>query len=211
MLAIILQALLSLGMLIFGIALYASGRGTFSTYMLIVAGALYLVFEIYQLATYKKRMQKKAAAPEQEQAFIQSNAQPAQNAALAPQTAQAAPQTTPGSGDAAALPKPKNIKLVPAGNTRSGTYKTYLNGNLVGETNARKPLVFSTGVVRNVLSVENAAGEKSFPFFFEVVQDGSGDGTLYIGFDSHQNLIILLSAGMSFSDTMNGIKRLPGD
>ncbi len=197
-LSLVLQALLSVGLIVWGISIYASGNETYRTYLLILAGALWLVFDIYQMATHKKNQAKKQELPEQEKAFVQA------------MNADAPGQDDEHSTDAVSLPTPKLIKLTPAGNARADRFQVFLNGDPVGEASAKSPLVFQTALLKNVLHVENSSGEKSLPFFFEVVQDGSKEGALYIGFDSHNNLIILLSAGMVFSNIMNGIKKLDG-
>ena len=55
---IMIQMLTSIGMIIWGISIYASGNENYRTYMLIVGGALWLIADIAQLTNYIKKKRK---------------------------------------------------------------------------------------------------------------------------------------------------------
>jgi hypothetical protein len=54
----ILQAVISIAMIIYGISKYVNGTETHRTYMLIVGGGLWLIYEIYLISTHNRKMQE---------------------------------------------------------------------------------------------------------------------------------------------------------
>ena len=53
----VLQALLSIALIIWGISKYIDGTETHRTYMLIVGGGLWLIYDIYLIATHRRKTQ----------------------------------------------------------------------------------------------------------------------------------------------------------